>query len=108
MFGFQADIGSYKNGNLISGSLYDESRRKKFLVQSDPKLVKEIEKLEEWNTYKIHANGNKIELYLNGKKTCDYTETDPNIETSGFIGLQIHGNSKAEVYYRNIKIQELP
>ena len=108
MFGFQADIGSYKKGNLISGSLYDESRRKKFLVQSDPKLVKEIEKLEDWNTYKIHANGNKIELYLNGKKTCDYTETDATIETSGFIGLQIHGNSKAEVYYRNIKIQELP
>jgi len=108
MFGFQADIGSYKKGNLISGSLYDESRRKKFLVQSDPKLIKEIEKLEDWNTYKIHANGNKIELYLNGKKTCDYTETDTTVETAGFIGLQIHGNSKAEVYYRNIKIQELP
>lgn len=108
MYGFQADIGSYKKGNLISGSLYDESRRKKFLVQSDPKLVKEIEKLEDWNTYKIVANGNSIELYLNGKKTCDYTETDKSIESTGFIGLQIHGNCKAEVYYRNIKVKELP
>ena len=108
MYGFQADIGSYKKGNLISGSLYDESRRKKFLVQSDPKLVKEIEKLEDWNTYKIVANGNSIELYLKGKKTCDYTETDKSIESTGFIGLQIHGNCKAEVYYRNIKVKELP
>ncbi len=108
MFGFQADIGAYLKGNPISGSLYDESRRKKFLVQSDPKLVKEIEKVGDWNSYKIHCDGNKIKLFLNDNLTCDYTESDKSIETTGFIGLQIHGNSKAQVYYRNISIQELP
>jgi hypothetical protein len=32
---------------------------------------------------------------------------DPAIPQHGLIALQIHGNNKAEIFYRNITIEEL-
>jgi hypothetical protein len=41
-------------------------------------------------------------------QTVDYTETDPTVETTGIIAVQIHGNSTAIVRYKDIAITELP
>ncbi|MSR30580.1 MAG: DUF1080 domain-containing protein [Gemmataceae bacterium] len=107
MYGYQADIGAFKNGDSLTGSLYDESRRKKFLVASDSKLLKEIEKVGEWNQFEIRCQGPRIQLFVNGKQTVDYTEKEDGIDRKGQIGLQIHGGNKAEAHYRKITIQEL-
>ena len=113
MIGYQADIG---HGH--TGSLYDESRRKKFLaragtgvggygVKADTEIA-ELEKKGEWNKYEIRAEGPRITIFLNGKATLDYTETDPSIDDAyGLIGLQIHGNCKAEIRFRNIVLDPL-
>ena len=113
MVGYQADIG---HGH--TGSLYDESRRKKFLaragtgvgaygVKADTEIAA-LEKSGEWNKYEIRAEGPRITIFLNGKATLDYTETDPSIDDAyGLIGLQIHGNCKAEVRFRNITLDPL-
>jgi hypothetical protein len=45
---------------------------------------------------------------LNGEKTVDYTETDATLPIEGLIGLQIHGNCKAEISFRNLAIEVLP
>lgn len=103
MSGFQADLGAG-----YSGCLYDESRRRTTLVQADTNLIARIEKPGDWNAYEIVANGPEIELTLNGQKTARWIERDPAIETDGVIALQIHGNNKAQVSYRNIHIEELP
>jgi mono/diheme cytochrome c family protein/glucose/arabinose dehydrogenase len=113
MIGYQADIG-YGH----TGSLYDESRRNKFLaragtgvgaygVKADTEIA-ELEKKGEWNKYEIRAEGPRITIFLNGKATLDYTETNPSIDDAyGLIGLQIHGNNKAEIRYRNIVLDPL-
>jgi mono/diheme cytochrome c family protein/glucose/arabinose dehydrogenase len=113
MIGYQADIG---HGH--TGSLYDESRRKKFLaragtgvgaygVKADTEIA-ELEKKGEWNKYEIRAEGPRITIFLNGKATLDYTETDPSIDDAyGLIGLQIHGNCKAEIRFRNVVLDPL-
>ena len=44
MSGFQADIGAG-----YSGSLYDESRRRKVLAQADTNFVARLEKIGDWN-----------------------------------------------------------
>jgi len=49
-----------------------------------------------------------VRLTLNGVQTVDYTEEDQTLEQDGLIGLQIHGNCKAEVSFRNITIETLP
>ena len=113
MSGYQADIGA---GH--TGCLYDESRRKRFLARAgagvgaygvkDEAEIKTLEKVGEWNTYEVRAEGPRITIKLNGKATLDYTETDPAIDDAyGLIGLQIHGNNKAQVYFRNLTIDPL-
>src|SRR5215510_9621053 len=56
--GYQADI-----GQEYWGCLYDESRRKKVLVQASPESLAGLRK-DGWNEYVITARGNHITLDL--------------------------------------------
>ena len=103
MIGYQADI-----GKGWTGSIYDESRRKKVIAQADKAQVEVIEKPGEWNKYEIRCEGPRIRLTVNGVQTVDYTETDATIPLTGRIALQIHGGAKAEAFFRNITIEVLP
>jgi HEAT repeat protein len=100
MNGYQADIGA---GH--SGCLYDESRRNKFLARCSDETIQRLEHPGDWNRYEVRGEGTHIQIWLNGEKTVDYAEPDTTIPQSGLIGLQIHGGSKAEVSFRNLKIQ---
>ena len=102
MSGFQADIGAG-----YSGCLYDESRRNTFLVRAQEDQVKRLEKPGDWNRYEVRCAGPRVQIVLNGEKTVDYTERDAAIPQAGLIGLQIHGNCKAEISFRNITLEEL-
>ncbi len=102
MSGYQADIGAG-----MSGSLYDESRRNRLLAKADPDLVMKLEKPGDWNRYEVRCEGPRIRLTLNGTQTVDFTETQAEIERDGLIGLQIHGNCKAEISFRNIVVEAL-
>lgn len=103
MSGFQADIGAG-----YSGCLYDESRRKKMLAQPAKELIEKAEKPGEWNQYMIRAEEQRIQLFVNGVRTVDYTEREPGIDLKGLIALQIHGKCKAQISFRNITIEALP
>ena len=100
MSGFQADIGAG-----YSGFLYDESRRNKFLAQPAEGQVKRLEKPGDWNRYEVRCAGPRVQIFLNGEKTVDYTETDPAIQQDGRIALQIHGNCQAEISFRNLTVE---
>jgi hypothetical protein len=102
MVGYQADIGAG-----CSGSLYDESRRKTMLVKAEKALIERIEKPADWNRYEVHCRGPRIRIFLNGELTADFTETEAGIDRDGLIALQIHGNCKAEISFRNITIDEI-
>lgn len=103
MTGYQADI-----GDGFWGSLYDESRRNKLLAVADSALVQKVLRPNEWNDYEIHSEGRRIRILLNGEQTVDYTEADVTIPQAGLIALQIHGGGKAEVFYKDIILEELP
>jgi hypothetical protein len=101
--GYQADLGAG-----YDGALYDESRRKKMLAQPSKEVLARAQKpLGEWNEYRIRAVGQRIQLWLNGVQTVDYTETDPGIEMSGMIAVQIHGNATSVVRYKDLAIVDL-
>jgi HEAT repeat protein len=102
MSGYQADIGA---GH--SGSLYDESRRKKFLARADEAQVQRLEKPGDWNRYEIRCVGPRVEISLNGERTLSYTEEDASVAREGLIALQIHGNCQAEIAFRHLAIEEL-
>lgn len=102
MIGYQADWGD----NYWAG-LYDESRRNKTLASPDSVQVLKWIKKDDWNDYEIRAEGRRIRLFINGHRTVDYTEADPDIPQHGLIGLQIHGGGKAQVAIRDISLEEL-
>ncbi|HWB03090.1 MAG TPA: DUF1080 domain-containing protein [Verrucomicrobiales bacterium] len=100
--GYQADLGAG-----YDGALYDESRRKKILAKPSEEVRKKALKPGEWNEYRIRAEGSRIQIWLNGILTVDFTETEKNIDASGIIAVQIHGDAKSRVWYKNIQITEL-
>ena len=61
----------------------------------------------QWNAYEIIVEGQRIQVFLNGVKINDYTNTDPNRMTvPGFIGVQNHAAGD-DVFFRNIRLKKL-
>jgi hypothetical protein len=107
MIGYQCDIGSWSKGT-IWGFLYDESRRRKMLAQAPQEKVNSwVKPRGEWNKLVVHAKGPVIKIWLNGKQTVDFTESQKEIPLTGKLGLQIHGGPPLECHYRKIQIKNL-
>jgi hypothetical protein len=104
--GYQADVGGVAKGS-VWGALYDESRRKKFLVEPQAELIKQIVRPDDWNDFVIRCDGPSIKIYLNGEQTVDYTEMDESIDREGVIAVQIHSGPPSEAWYRNLRIKTL-
>lgn len=61
----------------------------------------------EWNTYEIRVEGERLQVFLNGARINDFTNTDPSRSlTDGYIGLQNHGDED-EVSFRDVRLREL-
>ena len=104
--GYQADIGIAFD-RPVWGALYDESRRRKMLAEPDKEMIKKVVKVDGWNSMRVICKGPNIQIFVNGEKTVDYTETDDSIPRHGIIGLQIHSGKPTEAWYRNIRIRQL-
>jgi hypothetical protein len=101
--GYQADV-----GEGWWGKLYDESRRGRVLAEPAAGVdVGQLVRRDDWNQYVIRCQGPRIQLWVNGTQTVDYTETEPGIERSGVIAVQIHGGPPSEAWYRNIRLRPL-
>jgi len=101
MVGYQADI-----GQVYWGCLYDE-RRHKLLTGPPVSEQGKLSNKDDWNDYVIRCEGLRIQLWLNGRQTVDYTEPDKSIPQKGVIGLQIHSGPPAESWYKDITIRQL-
>jgi hypothetical protein len=102
VIGYQADL-----ADGFWGCLYDESRRGKLTVPPSAEEVAKFLKADDWNRYVIRCEKDRVQLWINGHKTADYTEKDPAIPRRGIIGLQIHGGPPSEAWYKDIVIQSL-
>ncbi|SDN23032.1 ThuA domain-containing protein [Streptomyces wuyuanensis] len=62
----------------------------------------------QWNSYEIKVQGERLQVFLNGAKINDFTNTDPARSLKdGHIGIQNHG-ADDQVSFRNIQLKELP
>lgn len=71
------------------------------IVTHGPPLIQE-NSVGKWNKYKIKAEDNHIEVWLNGRKTADLFDTKRN---GGYIVLQVF--DKGTIKFRNVKVQSL-
>jgi len=99
---YQADILEYKNPVAYSGTLYCPG--KMFLaINDDPKLIDR----EGWNTIKVQAEGDHVQIWLNGRQVADVHD---DTTTSGKIGFQVHPGDEfgpMKIVVKEMLIKEL-
>ena len=106
VIGYQVDVG-YSGGNAVWASIYDESRRNRFIAEADSAQITRLLKKDDYNDYRILADGPRIQVWFNGEQVVDYLEEEDGIDRSGIICVQIHGGPPSEAWYRDITIEEL-
>jgi len=79
---YQADILEYKNPVCYSGSLYCPG--KMFIAMNEDKSLVDR---EGWNTMKVRAEGDHIQIWINDHKVADVHDDSTD---SGKIGFQVH------------------
>ena len=94
MRGPQADIGAG-----WWGKLYEESGRGLLWDKSGEKHVK----ADDWNEYRIEAEGGRVKTYLNGHLCANVN--DAKLARRGIFGLQIHAGGPMEVRFKELKLE---
>lgn len=90
-----------------AGYIYGEATGRGWISpdRDDKVTLKE----DEWNQYRVVAEGNNIKTWVNGEPVEDLT--DDEMRRDGLIGLQVHGVGGREeplwVKWRNIRIKPL-
>ncbi len=120
--GYQAD---FEYGEKYSGILYEEKGRGILALRSQQVVIKQGEKpakpkievtgvtgdskeiqaainKDDWNEYKIVAQGNHVQHFINGKLTADVTDETAEAPKSGVIALQMHQGPPMQVQFKDI------
>lgn len=100
---YQADILEYQNPECYSGTLYCPG--KLFLAMNTDKGLVDR---EGWNTISVRAEGDHLQIWLNGKQVADVHD---DTSDSGHIGFQVHPGEdfgKMKIVVREAMIKPLP
>ena len=102
--GYQVEIASEKSG--ASGGVYDEAGRGWLDNISSKEPSRTAFKDNQWNKYRVRAEGDHIQVWINGVPCADLYDTQ---DASGFIALQVHAykGPRRQVRFRNIQLAEL-
>ena len=134
VFGYQAEVDG-STTRKWSGGLYDEGRRAWFIsprnnargakpdageeekkkaaedrkaceesIAAFRKRAGEAFKRNDWNKYRITFQGKKIKIEVNVVVT---TDVEDDMDKSGPVGIQHHGEKGQTYRFRNLRIKEL-
>ncbi|MBX3415689.1 MAG: DUF1080 domain-containing protein [Pirellulales bacterium] len=109
--GPQVEIESANDEGALAGYVYGEAAGG--WMTPEDKLVRHKHfKNNDWNSYRVLAQGPEIKVWINGGLVSDLKH-DEKFEShpKGFIGLQVHGigvgTGPYEVRWRNLKLREI-
>ncbi|MGJ8644262.1 MAG: 3-keto-disaccharide hydrolase [Luteolibacter sp.] len=120
--GYQADL---EYGDKYSGILYEEKGRGILaqsgqvveITQADTPKKPSIEVVghatafediqaaidkDSWNEYRIVAEGNRVQHFINGKLTVDVTDKTAEAPTRGVIALQLHAGPPMKIQFKDL------
>jgi len=89
------------------GQIYGESTTRGIMVPVDDRMKRvALVHADGWNDYVIICKGDHLIGVLNGQVTYDFV--DYYGEKTGLIGLQIHAGAAMKVYFKDLRLRELP
>lgn len=105
--GYEAQINANHGDQIRSGSLYPDGRTKLGEFRKDICVMKDApHKPDEFFVQEVIAEGNHIQIFVNGKKTVDFKDPN-NTYTKGHFALQGHDPGSVmtfkKVEYKPIK-----
>ena len=112
VYGPQVEVSGRNYAKNGSGYIYGQAW-KTWLTPKEQRKSHQFLKDGEWNHFRVVAVGDQITTWINGNKVITTTVPSERHATnsSGFIGLQIHGIKKGtgpfQIAWKNIKIKEL-
>ncbi len=101
--GYQADIAEKRYTGILYGEGFGG-----ILADVKPKEIAKHIKKGKWNEYRIVCQGKRLQFWINGQPTIDYTDKRPVARTKGVIAFQLHRGPPMTVYFKDIVIKELP
>ncbi len=93
--GYEAQVDNTHTDPVRTGSLYNFVKVFEQLIPDDT-----------WWTQHIIVEGNHIQIFVNDKKTVDFTD-EKNTFTDGYLALQQH-NAGSVVEFKNLMMRHLP
>ena len=111
VYGYQAECDT--SARAWSGGLFDEARRgwlNPLKPNDSPsgnafrEKTKGSFKRHDWNKYKIKAEGDRLQIWVNDVLCTDYID---DMDAEGYIGIQHHGEDGQIYKFRNIRVMEL-
>lgn len=124
--GYQHEIRNQNKLPDVSGFIYDEGgkRGRVCLVgeqatwENGKKNVtgelisadefSKLFKLDDWNEVVIVGKGNRLQHYMNGRLTLEFTDADPELALKeGILALQLHAGKPMWVEFKNIRLKSL-
>lgn len=119
VYGYQVEIDTDLKGKTFTGGVYDEHRRRGYLLPDDgptgphgkafTEVNRKITKPDDWNHLRVEAVGDHFKTYLNGVLRSDFHDA---MTAKGFFGLQVHNSNEkssdgAQVRFKNIRLKKL-
>ena len=124
--GYQADFEAGKN---YSGILYEEKGRGILAQRGQKTVIKEGDKpgkakvevagevgksaeiqakikAEDWNDYRIVAQGGHLQHFINGVQTVDVTDETAVGAKKGILALQLHAGPAMVVQFKDLVLKE--
>ena len=114
--GYQMDL--HPEGKYL-GMLYEERGRgiacesgQSVELAASPRVVgnfaRQATKLSEWNTYRIVANGETLQHFVNGNQVAEIKDTDPSRRSlKGVLALQLHAGPAMKAEFKDLRIRPL-
>ncbi len=105
--GYQVEIDP--SDRAWTGGFYEEGGRGWLVPLTGNEEARKAFRQGEWNHFRIIADGNRFQTWINGVKAVETTDDDA---AAGFIALQLHSISSEDqqglrVLWKNIRIREL-
>ena len=110
VYGYQAEVDP--TDRAWAGGLYDEGRRgwihpaegDSAAGQAFREGPGQAFNPDQWNTYRIRAEGDSLKVWVNGTMTTAVRDT---IDSEGVIGIQHHGEDGKIYRFRDLRIRPL-